>query len=109
MTIWQGIRFVAAIAGQLMAALMLVGFGYFVARYYVDAGSNLRHEYLFAASILLLYALGTSLVSALLAASIKSVIRRVHFRALVWPALFLGAGFLVLYFGSLVFEFASRT
>ena len=109
MTFWQKTRFVAAIAGQVLAALMLVGFCYFVAQYYTDTGNHLRHEYLLGASVLLLYSLGTSLISALLAASVKSAIQRVHFRALVWPALFLGVGFLILYFGSLVIEFASRT
>lgn len=108
MTFSQKARLFIAIAGQSAAALMVIGSGYYGAKYYTDTASHIRHEFLYGASLLLLYAVGSSLVSALVAASIKSNIRKRYFRALVFPALVLGGCFLVLYFGSLVADFVSR-
>ena len=109
MTFSQKARLIIAILGQSAAVLMVIGASYFAAKYYTDTTNHLRHEYLFGASVLLLYAVGSSLVSALVAASIKSNIQKRHFRILILPSLLLGGGFLVLYFGSLVADFISRT
>lgn len=109
MTFSQKARLVIAIGGQSAAVLMAIGAIYYGAKYYTDTTNHIRHEFLYVASLLLLYAVGSSLVSALVAASIKPYIQKRYFRALVLPALILGGGFLVLYFGSLVADFVSRT
>jgi len=100
---------VAAIVSQVMAALFLVGVGYYVVGYNIDTGNYPRHEYLMGAWLLLLYSAGASLISALLAASIVSTIRKPLFQALVWPALALSSGVLTLVIVSVVTDLASRT
>lgn len=109
MKLWENVRFIAAIMAQVLAAILAGGFAYFLARYYTGSENPHRFEYWVAAWLMLLYALGSSLVSALLAASVKSAIQRWRFRLLAWPALVLGMVFIAFFVGNLVADSSSRT
>ena len=109
MKLWENVRFIAAIIAQVLAAILAGGFAYFLARYYTGTENPHRFEYWVAAWLMLFYASGSSLVSALLAVSVKSAIQQWRFRVLAWPALFLGMIVIAFFVGNLVADSSSRT
>lgn len=109
MSVWQIIRYMLAIAAQSVGALYLALAVWFAASYYVDSENHLRHEYMIGVWVGLMQSAGFSLGSALLASTLKGAITKRAFRVLTAPALVIGTGFLILYFGSLAYDLASRT
>ena len=103
----QKVRLGAAVLTQLATGLLILAFAYMLGNYYLDAENPLRHEALFAAWSMLLYALGSSLLSALLAISLKPQLSRRQFRWLAWPAVGLGTGFGGLYVFSVAYSLAN--
>lgn len=109
MSIWQRLRYILAIIAQVVSMLWLLMAVYFIVKYYIDVENDLRHEYWFAVWLGIIYSTGFSLGSALLASTVKAAVPKMAFRLLTFPALIIGLSLLVLFFGSVAYELASRT
>ena len=109
MGFWKKLRYVAAIIAQIVSGLFLIMSGVFLANYYMDFENHLRHEYMIGVWVGIMYAVGFSIGSALLASTVKQEISKISFKVLTIPALVIGLGFLLLYFVTIAYDVASRT
>ncbi len=108
-SVFQRIRLLLAVLAQIIALGWLIIAMYFTGRYYIETGNPLRHELIIGIWLGFLYAVGFSIGSTLLAATVKGNISKIAFRLLSVPALIMGSTFLVVYFVSIAYDLASRT
>ena len=98
-----------AIAAEVLGFLFICGTLYFLSLYALDPTDPLRHEYLFGVALTLLYGAGSGLTASLLAGALKKSLSPNAFRWIAWPGLGFCAILLVLFLGTVAFDFFQRT